>query len=78
MLGKMQVQVRGTRGEGETTKRESNKEEKQEKNDEQVWRCSISKQGGCLSWMRKRHREKSKPIKKNIFFLNLKGAKKES
>ncbi|KAJ7000605.1 hypothetical protein NC653_011158 [Populus alba x Populus x berolinensis] len=73
-----QVQVRGTRGKEETTKRESNKEEKQEKNVEQVWRCSISKQGGCLSWMRKRHREKSKPRKKNIFFLNFKGAKKES
>ena len=78
MIGKMQVQVKGTRGEEEATKGESNKEEMQNKNDEQMWRCSISKQGGCLSWMRKRHRKKSKPRKKNFFFFSLEGAKKES
>uniref|UniRef100_A0A6N2LFK9 Uncharacterized protein n=1 Tax=Salix viminalis TaxID=40686 RepID=A0A6N2LFK9_SALVM len=73
-----QVQVKGTRGEEEATKREINKEEMQNKNDEQMWRCSISKQGGCLSWMRKRQREKSKPKKKNFFFSSLEDAKKES
>uniref|UniRef100_A0A6N2LYM7 Uncharacterized protein n=2 Tax=Salix viminalis TaxID=40686 RepID=A0A6N2LYM7_SALVM len=73
-----QVQVKGTRGEEEATKREINKEEMQNKNDEQMWRCSIRKQGGCLSWMRKRQREKSKPKKKNFFFSSLEDAKKES
>lgn len=70
--------MKGTRGEEEATKREINKEEMQNKNDEQMWRCSISKQGGCLSWMRKRQREKSKPKKKNFFFSSLEDAKKES
>ncbi|XP_031255870.1 uncharacterized protein LOC116113849 [Pistacia vera] len=38
-------------------------------------RCSSSMQGGCLSWMRKRHREKHKPRrnKHNIFLPHLKG-----
>ncbi|CAL1405415.1 unnamed protein product [Linum trigynum] len=45
---------------------------------EVIWRCSTyssnSSQGGCLSWMRKRQREKHKPTsKKNIFLRKLEG-----
>ncbi|XP_044506936.1 uncharacterized protein LOC123226476 isoform X2 [Mangifera indica] len=38
-------------------------------------RCSSSMQGGCLSWMRSRHREKHKPRrnKHSIFLPHLKG-----
>ncbi|XP_050383756.1 uncharacterized protein LOC126800432 [Argentina anserina] len=49
----------------EETKREKEGRKEQEK---QKWR-----QGGCLSWMRKRYREKHKPRKKNVFLSHLKG-----
>ncbi|GAV75641.1 hypothetical protein CFOL_v3_19119 [Cephalotus follicularis] len=50
-------------GEKEETLRD--KEERENK-DEQMCRCSI-RQGGCLSWMRKRQREKHKQRKKSLF-----------
>lgn len=59
--------------EEETAKGESEKEERKKKENEQMWRCSSSMQGGCLSWMRKRQREKQKPRKRNIFLINLEG-----
>ncbi|KAL6287581.1 hypothetical protein ACE6H2_011971 [Prunus campanulata] len=59
-----EVEVKDTR-EQEETKRE--KEERKNRDDEQQRR-----QGGCLSWMRKRYREKHKPRKKNIFLSHLK------
>ncbi|XP_034705761.1 uncharacterized protein LOC117929559 isoform X1 [Vitis riparia] len=66
----VQVEVKDTR-EKEETKR---KEEEQIKKEKQMCRC---RQGGCLSWrslwMRKRHREKHKPRKKNIFLQHIKG-----
>ncbi|CBI16854.3 hypothetical protein VitviT2T_021931 [Vitis vinifera] len=65
-----EVEVKDTR-EKEETKR---KEEEQIKKEKQMCRC---RQGGCLSWrslwMRKRHREKHKPRKKNIFLQHIKG-----
>ncbi|XP_012077938.1 uncharacterized protein LOC105638704 isoform X2 [Jatropha curcas] len=62
----------------EATKGEKEKEESKKKENEQMWRCSNSSsnsmQGGCLSWMRKRQREKHKPRnKRNICLLNPKG-----
>ncbi|CAL1390727.1 unnamed protein product [Linum trigynum] len=59
--------------ERESTKTDGKKKE------EVIWRCSSysnssSSQGGCLSWMRKRQREKHKtPSKKNIFLRKLEG-----
>ncbi|CAI0451131.1 unnamed protein product [Linum tenue] len=59
--------------EKESTKTDGKKKE------EVIWRCSSysnssSSQGGCLSWMRKRQREKHKtPSKKNIFLRKLEG-----
>ncbi|KAL6135406.1 hypothetical protein ACLB2K_067634 [Fragaria x ananassa] len=53
-----EMEVKDTE-EGEGTKREK---EERKKKEEQKWR-----QGGCLSWMRKRYREKHKPRKKNMF-----------
>ncbi|KAH8483387.1 hypothetical protein Peur_064262 [Populus x canadensis] len=74
-----QVQVKETRGKEESTENESTREESQSRKDEKMWMCSISKQGGCLSWMRKRQRERHKPRNSNIFSFNVKGAaKKES
>lgn len=58
----MQVKVTET-GQKEETKREKEKGKDEHK----------QSQGGCLSWMRKRQREKHKPRKKNIFVLHLKG-----
>lgn len=62
----MQAKVTETR-EKEETKRE--KEKRREKDEQK------HSQGGCLSWMRKRQREKHKPRKKNIFTttIHLKG-----
>ncbi|CAN1241166.1 hypothetical protein LINPERPRIM_LOCUS4847 [Linum perenne] len=53
------------------------KTEGRKKNSDVVWRCtsqaSSSSQGGCLSWMRKKEREKQKPRNRNIFFRRLEG-----
>ncbi|KAF3443912.1 hypothetical protein FNV43_RR13602 [Rhamnella rubrinervis] len=66
LKSKEEVQVTEPR-EREETKREK---EKRKEKDEQK-HC----QGGCLSWMRKRQREKHKPREKNIFTttIHLKG-----
>lgn len=53
----------------ETREKEETKREEGKEKDEQKQQS----QGGCLSWMRKRQREKHKPRKKNIFALRLKG-----
>ncbi|XP_062009669.1 uncharacterized protein LOC133726181 [Rosa rugosa] len=58
-----EMEVKDTEEE-EETKREK---EERKKKEEQKWR-----QGGCLSWMRKRYREKHKPRKKNMFLSHLK------
>ncbi|KAK2663057.1 hypothetical protein Ddye_001631 [Dipteronia dyeriana] len=52
MKAEEEVEVKETREKEETTKGEKEDEESCR------WRC---RQGGCLSWMRKRHREKHKP-----------------
>ncbi|KAL6143724.1 hypothetical protein ACLB2K_054419 [Fragaria x ananassa] len=62
--GEEEMEVKDTE-EGEGIKREK---EERKKKEEQKWR-----QGGCLSWMRKRYREKHKPRKKNMFLSQLKG-----
>lgn len=49
---------------------EETKEEKEERKKKDEQKC---RQGGCLSWMRKRYREKHKPRKKNMFLSHLKG-----
>ncbi|KAF5457425.1 hypothetical protein F2P56_021527 [Juglans regia] len=64
---KGEVEVKETR-DTEETKREKEKEERKEKDGE------MSRQGGCLSWMRKkRQRGKQKPRIYNIFLTHLKG-----
>ncbi|KAK4834689.1 hypothetical protein QYF36_026873 [Acer negundo] len=50
MKAEEEVEVKETREKEETTKRDE---------ESCRWRC---RQGGCLSWMRKRHREKHKPL----------------
>ncbi|KAJ4850076.1 hypothetical protein Tsubulata_019370 [Turnera subulata] len=66
-----------TKEKEETTKVDSiGKVERKQKGDEQMRSCiSIisCRQGGCLSWMRKRQREKHKPRKKSSFLPSLKG-----
>ncbi|XVF71667.1 hypothetical protein PTKIN_Ptkin12aG0058100 [Pterospermum kingtungense] len=59
----------------ETREKEETKIEKAERRrkDEEMCRCSSSsRQPGCLSWMRKRQREKHKSIRKSIFFPHFK------
>ncbi|KAL6136736.1 hypothetical protein ACLB2K_062031 [Fragaria x ananassa] len=59
-----EMEVKDTE-EGEGAKRE--KEERKKKEEQK------RRQGGCLSWMRKRYREKHKPRKKNMFLSQFKG-----
>lgn len=54
----------------DTEKEEETKEKKEEREKKDEQKC---RQGGCLSWMRKRYREKHKPRKKNMFLSHLKG-----
>lgn len=62
----MQVEVKETR-DTEETKTEKEKEERKEKG-------AMCRQGGCLSWIRKkRQRDKQKPRTYNIFLTHLKG-----
>ncbi|XWS30681.1 hypothetical protein CRYUN_Cryun23aG0007600 [Craigia yunnanensis] len=56
----------------ETREKEETKIDKAEwrKKDEEMCRCS--RQPGCLSWMRKRQREKHKSRRKSIYFTHFK------
>ncbi|KAK3212118.1 hypothetical protein Dsin_016824 [Dipteronia sinensis] len=60
MTAEEEVEVKETREKEETTKREKEDEESCR------WRC---RQGGCLSWMRKRHREKHKQRNNHHIYL---------
>ncbi|XP_015581620.2 uncharacterized protein LOC8287242 isoform X2 [Ricinus communis] len=66
------VEEKETKRKEETRKGEGEKEERKKKENNPLWRSS-SMQGGCLSWLRKRQREKHKPRKRNIFLLNPEG-----
>lgn len=52
---------------GETEETKIDKAERRKKDEEM---CKCSRQPGCLSWMRKRQREKHKSRRKSIFFLH--------
>lgn len=72
----LQVEMKETR-EKEETKKDDNKEDQKKKgctyNSSSSSSGSGSRQAGCLSWMRKRQRDKHKPRKKHNFFPRLKG-----
>lgn len=69
----LQVEMKETR-EKEETKKDDNKEDQKKKGcTYNSCSSSSSRQAGCLSWMRKRQRDKRKPRKKHNFFPRLKG-----
>ncbi|KAH9739437.1 Mental retardation GTPase activating protein [Citrus sinensis] len=68
-----EVEMKETR-EKEETKKDDNKEDQKKKGcTYNSCSSSSSRQAGCLSWMRKRQRDKRKPRKKHNFFPRLKG-----
>lgn len=71
----LQVEMKETR-EKEETKKDDSKEDQKKKGctyNSCSSSSSWSRQAGCLSWMRKRQRDKRKPRKKHNFFPRLKG-----
>lgn len=71
LKAEQEVEMKETR-EKEETKKDDNKEA-QKKKGCMYNSSSSSRQAGCLSWMRKRQRDKHKPRKKHNFFPRLKG-----
>ncbi|XWS46402.1 hypothetical protein CRYUN_Cryun14cG0062700 [Craigia yunnanensis] len=57
----------------ETREKEETKIDKAERRKREEEMCRCSRQPGCLSWMRKRQREKHKSTRKSIFFPHFKG-----